>query len=108
MKRYIYDEKEKIIMENSVVPMAVYQFIDKRVVTILLSDGLLELFGIDDREEAVNLMDNDMYRDCHPDDIARIADAALRFATEGGEYNVIYRSKKNGEYRVIHAFGKHI
>ena len=108
MDRYTYDKTEAAIMEKSAVPFAVYQFIDERVVTILLSDGFMELFGFTDREDTCRLMDTDMYRDADPDDIARIADAALRFATEGGRYDVIYRSKIEGEYHVIHAFGKHI
>ena len=100
-------------MEKSAVPFAVYQFIDKKVVTVLVSDGFIELFGFKNREDAVWMMDNDMYRDSHPDDIARISDDAIRFALEEADYNVIYRSKKNNagpddEYRVVHAFGKHI
>ncbi|SDB28231.1 diguanylate cyclase (GGDEF) domain-containing protein [Butyrivibrio sp. INlla16] len=49
-----------------------------------------------------------MYRDAHPDDLASIGDAAYRFATEGGVYDVVYRSKRDGEYRIIHAYGKHV
>ena len=80
-------------MENLRQPFAVYQFVDKRVVTLLLSDGFCDLFGYEDRGEAVHDMDNDMYKDAQPDDVARIADAAFRFATEGGDYEVIYRTK---------------
>nr|MCR5405117.1 EAL domain-containing protein [Butyrivibrio sp.] len=55
-----------------------------------------------------DLMDNNMYRDTHPDDMSSLGDAAYRFATEGGAYDVIYRSKRDGEYRIIHAYGRHI
>jgi hypothetical protein len=95
-------------MENSCVPFAIYQFLDKRVVTLVLSAGFLETFGYTDRAAAYDLMDHDMYRDAHPDDVARIADAAVQFATAGVEYNVVYRTRKNGEYRIIHARGKHV
>ena len=40
------------LMENSRIPLAVYQFIDKRVVTLVLSAGFLELFGYEDRAQA--------------------------------------------------------
>ena len=111
------------MLENSPVPFAVYQFIDRRVVTLALSKGFCELFGFDDRDEAYYVMDNDMYRSTHPDDVARIADAAFRFATEGGEYNVVFRfATEGGEYNVvyrskaensdlvsvIHAQGRHV
>ena len=88
--------------------MAIYQFLDDRVVTIALSQGFLDLFGYQDRRDTYDLMDHNMYRDTHPDDMARIADEAIRFAKEDGEYNVVYRTLRNGEWRIVHAFGKHI
>ncbi len=108
MERYRYDEKELKIIENSSIPLAVYQFIDKRVVTIALSDGFRQLLGIDTLEETYQLMDNDMYRDVHPDDVAELADAAVRFAVDGGEYNAVYRSKCGDDYIILHSIGKHI
>ena len=108
MERYQYNTTELALIEESCIPFAVYQFIDRRVVTIALSAGFCELFALDDQKAAYELMDNDMYRDVHPDDVARISDAALDFATTGGDYNIWYRSARNGEYRIIHAYGKHI
>ena len=108
MEKYRYGHAELSLMENSCVPFAIYQFLDKRVVTLVLSAGFLETFGYTDRAAAYDLMDHDMYRDAHPDDVARIADAAVQFATAGVEYNVVYRTRKNGEYRIIHARGKHV
>ena len=92
------------------MPFAIYQFIDKRVVTVALSKGFCKLFGYDDMAKAYYDMDNDMYKDTHPDDAARIADAAFRFATEGGTYDVVYRTKKKdtGGYIIIHAMGEHV
>ena len=110
MERYRFDEKIKASLENLRAPLAVYQFLDKRVVTLVLSAGFCALFGFSDRADAYRVMDNDMYRDTHPDDAARIADAAFRFATQGGKYEVIYRTKtfENPEYRIIHAIGEHV
>ena len=97
-------------MEKSMIPFAIYQFIDKRVVTLVLSKGFCDLFGYDDMSQAYYDMDNDMYKDTHPDDSARIADAAFRFATEGGRYDVVYRSldKERKGYNIIHAHSKHV
>jgi len=91
------------------MPFAIYQFVDRRVATLILSDGFCELFGYTDRAKAYHDMDNDMYVDTHPDDASRIAEEALRFATEGGSYDVIYRSRIPGtkDYRMIHAMGEH-
>ena len=109
MEKYQFGEAEAKLIENMSVPVAVYQFIDKRVVTVALSRGFCELFGFDDRDEAYYLMDNDMYRDAHPDDVARISETAHRFATEGGNYETVYRNKspKDKEYHLIHALGRH-
>lgn len=108
MKRYVYSEEELSLIENNPVPFAVYQFVDKRAVTIALSQGFLDLFCLNDRQAAYRLMDNEMYRNAHPDDISRIADAAYRFAVNDEEYNVLFRLKVLGELRVIKARGKHV
>ena len=110
MDKYRFDAPLAQKMESSCVPFAVYQFIDKRVVTLCLSAGFLELFGFSDRAEAYDVMDHDMYRDAHPDDVSRIADAAFRFAVDETPFNVVYRSRRPGEqeYRIVHSFGKHV
>jgi hypothetical protein len=84
MKKYSYSTQEQSTLERLRQPFAVYQFVDKRVSTLVLSDGFCKLFGYDDRALAYFDMDNNMYKDTHPDDAARIANAALRFATKGG------------------------
>ena len=110
MEKYQFDPRIKAGMEASPVPFAVYQFIDRRVVTLALSAGFCELFGYTDRAKAYYDMDNDMYCMSHPDDVARIADAAIRFATEGGAYNVVYRTKASpdGDYFIVQAKGRHV
>ncbi|MBR6221173.1 MAG: EAL domain-containing protein [Clostridia bacterium] len=111
MEKYRYPEQIQYALEHLRQPFAVYQLIDKRVVTLVLSDGFCELFGYgEDRARAYYDMDHDMYKDAHPDDAARIADAALKFAMEGGTYEVIYRTrvKDTADYRVVHAFGEHV
>lgn len=96
-------------MENAVAPIAVYQFLDRRVRTLVLSSGFLNMFNLKSYEEGYHLMDTDMYHDTHPDDIPRIASEAVRFATgEIPSYKVIYRSRINGEYHIIHAQGEHV
>ncbi|MBR2699578.1 MAG: GGDEF and EAL domain-containing protein [Clostridia bacterium] len=110
MEKYRFSEQEQAMLERLRQPFAVYQFVDRRVVTLALSDGFCKLFGYDDRAEAYYDMDNDMYKDAHPDDVARIANAAIRFATEGGHYEVIYRTRvrDGSDYRIVHAAGEHV
>ena len=110
MERYKLPRQEITALERLRQPFAIYQFVDRRVVTLLLSDGFCKLFGYEDRAQAYFDMDNNMYKDTHPDDAARIANAALRFATDGGRYEVVYRSKTkdSSDYRIIHAYGEHV
>ena len=110
MDRYKFPEVHQKLLESIQVPFAIYQFVNQRVATIVVSDGFLKLLGYEDRTRAYYDMEQNMYRNTHPDDVARVADAAIRFAREGGDYDVIYRSRTDGnpEYHIIHALGKHV
>ncbi|SDB49542.1 diguanylate cyclase (GGDEF) domain-containing protein [Pseudobutyrivibrio sp. YE44] len=108
MKKYKYNASELKLIENISIPLGVYQFINKRVVTIALSNGFRELIGLDTLEETYEFMNKDMYRYVHPDDIAEMADAAVRFASKDEEYDVIYRQKKGEDYIIVHAIGTHV
>ncbi|MBQ1506877.1 MAG: GGDEF and EAL domain-containing protein [Ruminococcus sp.] len=110
MEKYQFSPEAKSVLEHLRAPLAVYQFIEKRVVTIILSDGFCDLFGFTDKDKAYYEMDHNMYEATHPDDVARIADEAFRFATEGGKYEVVYRTLNmhRTEYRIVHSIGEHV
>ena len=65
MNRYTYPDEARAAMERLQQPLAVYQLIDNKIVTILLSDGFCKLLGYSDRDKAVRDMDHDMYKDIH-------------------------------------------
>ena len=50
MEKYSYRKDQLDIIENSCIPYAIYQFIDKRVVTIAVSDGFCELYQMKDKD----------------------------------------------------------
>ncbi|MBO6129453.1 MAG: hypothetical protein J6P79_11230, partial [Pseudobutyrivibrio sp.] len=77
MDKYQFGDLERNVLEGLNIPMAIYQLVDKRVVTLLVTDGLCRTLGME-RKDAIKLLDNDMYRDTHPDDKARVADAAYK------------------------------
>ncbi len=108
MGRYEFSESEKKTLEMLNVPMVIYQVIDKRVVTLLVTNGMCSLMSMP-RDEIIELFDTDMYRDTHPDDKARVADAAYKFASGGDTYDCVYRtmSKVLNDYVIIHAHGTH-
>ena len=110
MKKYQFDKNTMEFLENLRAPLAVYQFIDRRVVTLVLSAGFCDLYEFTTREAAYDVMNRDMYSTVHPHDASRVADTAYRFATEGGKYEVVYRVKpqNNDAYKLVHAMGEHV
>ena len=110
MKKYQFDKQMMKSMEESCPPFAVFQFLNSRIVPVVLSAGFCKLFGFDNRAEAYFVMEHDIYRDTHPDDVSAVAEAGLRFAREEAEYNCFYRTRLPGKdyYRIIHSQGKHV
>ncbi len=109
MERYRYSDEECARLEASPIPLAVYQYLDGQVATLILSDGFCALFGYKDRSEAYFDMDHNMYLSAHPDDLARLSEAAKRFVAGEGKYEIIYRTriKHGSDFRIIHAQGEH-
>ena len=97
--------------ENSEIPLAVYQLIDGRVRAILVSNGLIHWQAPDlTRKDLIHLLDTNMYRDVHREDLAFVATKAAEFSKmKDGHYDEVYRQKLYGkeEYRTIHASGYH-
>ncbi|MGX8699165.1 MAG: PAS domain-containing protein, partial [bacterium] len=98
------------ILEHLTIPFAIYQYFDKRVVTICLSQGFCDEFGFQKLDDAYHVMNDDMYRATHPDDRTRVADAAYRFAAFDAPYDIVYRTRtlKDSDYIILHSYGKSI
>ena len=47
-ENYVFDKKTQEILESLNTPLAVYQYVDKRVVSLVLSAGFCRLFGYED------------------------------------------------------------
>lgn len=109
-EKFSFDRRTQEILEHITIPFAIYQYIDKRVVTIALSQGFCDEFGFKKLEDAYFAMDNDMYRATHPDDKTRVADAAYRFAAFDEPYDIVYRTRtlKDPDYIILHAYGRSI
>lgn len=101
---YQFTSEERRIYEGMTIPFVIYQYVNLRTVAILVSDGYCKL-AMQSREDALHLLNTDMYRDTHPDDVARVSDEANRMAAEGGVYDVVYRTyvETLHDYAVVHA-----
>lgn len=102
----IYEFKPEIraAYEALTVPFVIYQYVHKRAVALLASDGFCKLIRMS-RKDAIQLMNTDMFRDTHPDDIARVSNAANKCIAEGEPYDVVYRSwvEEAQRYGIVHA-----
>ena len=110
MEKYQFSDAELMTLEKQPTPLAVYQYVDRHVYTLALSDGFCEIFGYSDRAKAYQVSNQNSLNNTHPDDTARVADAVHRFAVEDVPYDVVFRSKmdQGQDCRIIHAIGKHV
>ena len=104
---YTFSEEKRSMLEALLHPLAAYQFVDDHIVTLLVSDGMCRLSGME-RAPLIQLFNTDMYRGTHPDDVERVAELAHRFIITENEYDVTYRTILYGkmEYRYLHAISR--
>ena len=109
MEKFQFSPVQHMILERSPVPFGIYQYINQKIAVILVSDGFLDLFHVS-REGLAEQMEENAHVFTHPADVAKVSGAIRRFATEGGDYDVVYRTKAPDEdhYTIIHALGKHV
>ncbi len=98
-------------LEQSKLPIAVYQFKDGKVVTVLVSFGLISMQRPGcTKEDLLKQYNEDMYVNVHPSDARMLVAKAKQFIGEdGGVYDAIYREKLYGKdtYSVVHSSGYH-
>ena len=110
MDRYRFDDTALAALEALQVPLVVYQVLNKRGVPVAVSRGFCDLLEYDSLEEVYRVSEGDLFSNTHPDDAARVAEAAHRFAEGEGNYDVIYRfrRRRSGDIRVVHVMGRRV
>ncbi len=106
--RYVFTVERRQALEGVPLALAVYQFVQGKIVTLLVSDGMCSLYGIQ-REDLIDSMDHDMFARVHPEDVEMVATLGYRFATREGPYNIVYRTHLDTypDYRTLHVVGKY-
>ncbi len=110
MEKYEYSEIKRELLDHSMIPFAVYQFIDNRIVPLVLSDGFCELFLIKNKALAMENIEKGTLIGVHKDDEKRLLDSLIDFETKKVPLDIIYRYKLNWDddnYKIIHAKAKH-
>lgn len=103
----VFSVEKREAYESMCIALAVYELSDNKVKTVLVSNGLCEMMGVD-RGQLTQQFDTDMFQNVHPEDVEKMANIGYRFAREGGIYDVTYRIRLYGkdEYRLLHTIGK--
>ena len=65
---------------------------------VVVSEGFCELFGFVDLKQAYIALNEDSFSIIHLSDVERIRGEILRFLSEEGRYDVIYRSRPREGY----------
>lgn len=104
---YHFSKEYKEAYEMLPIPLGVYQLVNSKIVTLLVSDGLCDFLG-KERSLLMDHFNNNMFGNVHPDDAEMLARLGYRFATKRDSYDITYRTKLYGqtEYRYVHAVGQ--
>ena len=109
MEMYRFSDTERAVLESLPSPLAVYQFVDRHIHVLAVSEGYLRMFGLEDRAEAYRSLEKDVFYNVHPDDVARMSEATHRFIADDSPFELIFRAQnlRNQEYRIAHMRGLH-
>ncbi len=102
---YQFPEELRANYESMRIPFAAYQFLDGKVIPLLVSDGLCEQLDHISREKLIHLLQEGLYDSIHPDDVGRVARISMGFARHETGYNVFFRRKHDDGYHAVHAVG---
>ncbi len=94
---------ERKLLEASELPLAVYDYVDGKVVTVLVSDGLCKMKHME-RDELVLRFTDSMFNLVHPDDAGKLARLGDAFAKKEAGYDVLYRTRStiDSDYYICH------
>jgi len=102
---YIFPEETRKAYEAQPIPAVYYQFIDEKIVPVLVTDGFCRQVGFS-RPQAMALLSGGKFESMHPDDAGRVAHISMEFAHRRSNYDVVFRSRRKEEFRWIHAVGR--
>ena len=104
--KFIFREEQKEAYERLILPVGVFQLVNDKIITLVVSDGLCEMFEVG-RLALTEHFDSDMFGNVHPDDVEMLAEVGYRFAREECDYDVTFRTRFHGEeYHNLHVIGK--
>lgn len=109
MEAFQFTPGQRAIYESLPSPMGIYQLVDGKVRTLLVSDALCQMHGMP-RQDLLETMNSSLYGFVHPDDVSKLAYFAHQELKMGNrfKYDLIFRVKEphTPGYFVTHANGR--
>ena len=102
---YIFPDDVRKVYEGMPSAFVYDQYIDGKVVPLLVSDGFCEMVGLD-REHAMAWFKEGQFERLHPDDVGRVVRVSVDFANHRSGYDLIFRTRHEDGYHIIHAVGR--
>ena len=102
---YIFPEDVRRALEAQPLALVYDQYIDGKVVPLLVSDGFCQLVG-KPRDMAMAWFAESQFERVHPDDVGNLKRISDAFARHEGDYNVLFRTRHADGYHYLHAIGK--
>ena len=101
---YIFPDDIRKAYESLPAALVFDQYIDGRVVPLLISDGFCRLVGME-RESAMQWFARGQFERVHPDDVGNVSRVSRGFIERTCDYDVLFRSLHPDGYHFIHAVG---
>ena len=101
---YQFSDELRNAYEAFAIPIVIHQFLNEKVVPLLVSDGFCRLTDLD-RPRAMDLMRSGQYSRIHPDDVGKVARVSIEFAHHRSDYDLLIRCLHQDGYHLIHVVG---
>ena len=109
MPEYQFQPSERRQYETLPIPLGIYQVVNGKTRTLLVSDQLCQLMGMT-REELVKSFNDNMFAYVHPADIGKLSYYSEQLHLQGNKfsYNIFYllRNARTGRYQHVHTIGR--
>jgi len=105
-KNYVLSDAEQAAYEAMPLPVALYQLVDGKIITLAVSDGFCLLHKCS-RTVFMHEIPEVIFSHIHPEDVELVTIHTYQLATHGGSFDIRYRARvgDTARYRKIHSFG---
>ena len=94
MEKYRFSEEQRSLLEGMTIPLAIFQYLEQRIVPLVFSNGFCTMLGYEGPDQAYLDLERDLFLDIHDDDKSMVAASALRAVRGDGHFDVVYRTKR--------------